>query len=337
MSNLQKELLDWTNSILSTLDCNKIVNITPLREQASLRSYFRLTTDMGTKVGVVSVPESNVNSTFEELSSSLLRHNIKVPRIEASNHRKGFMIVEDFGDKVLQLEMNLENQKEFYKEAINQIHKIQDIQPFQGLNILSEETLKQQMKLLEEWFLAGLLDLEYSDDEKSIVFEAYNFIAKECAQQPFVLCHFDFEFRNLMLTSDGRIGILDFQDLCVGPYTLDFVSILKDIENPLIDTDLSAYLKHCLVGLDSSEISIPSFEGLKRDIDFGGFQRQLRILGTLARLHLRDKKSFRLNDLIQTLKFLMDDTANYEELKGLSDFLKEKVEPKLLQTLKAII
>ena len=62
---------------------------------------------MGTKVGVVSVPESNVNSTFEELSSSLLRNNIKVPRIEASNHRKGFMIVEDFGDKVLQLEMNL--------------------------------------------------------------------------------------------------------------------------------------------------------------------------------------------------------------------------------------
>lgn len=337
MSNLQKELLDWTNSILSTLDCNKIVNITPLREQASLRSYFRLTTDMGTKVGVVSVPESNVNSTFEELSSSLLRNNIKVPRIEASNHRKGFMIVEDFGDKVLQLEMNLENQKEFYKEAINQIHKIQDIQPFQGLNILSEETLKQQMKLFEEWFLAGLLDLEYSDDEKSIVFEAYNLIAKECAQQPFVLCHFDFEFRNLMLTSDGSIGILDFQDLCVGPYTLDFVSILKDIENPLIDTDLSAYLKYCLVGLGSSEISIPSFEVLKRDIDFGGFQRQLRILGTLARLHLRDKKSFRLNDLIQTLKFLMDDTANYEELKGLSDFLKEKVEPKLLQTLKAII
>ena len=321
----------------STLDCNKIVNITPLREQASLRSYFRLTTDMGTKVGVVSVPESNVNSTFEELSSSLLRNNIKVPRIEASNHRKGFMIVEDFGDKVLQLEMNLENQKEFYKEAINQIHKIQDIQPFQGLNTLSEETLKQQMKLFEEWFLAGLLDLEYSDDEKSIVFEAYNFIAKECAQQPFVLCHFDFEFRNLMLTSDGSIGILDFQDLCVGPYTLDFVSILKDIENPLIDTDLSAYLKYCLVGLGSSEISIPSFEGLKRDIDFGGFQRQLRILGTLARLHLRDKKSFRLNDLIQTLKFLMDDTVNYEELKGLSDFLKEKVEPKLLQTLKAII
>ena len=337
MSNLQKELLDWTNSILSTLDCNRIVNITPLREQASLRSYFRLTTDMGTKVGVVSVPESNVNSTFEELSSSLLRNNIKVPRIEASNHRKGFMIVEDFGDKVLQLEMNLENQKEFYKEAINQIHRIQDIQPFQGLNILSEETLKQQMKLFEEWFLAGLLDLEYSDDEKSIVFEAYNFIAKECAQQPFVLCHFDFEFRNLMLTSDGSIGILDFQDLCVGPYTLDFVSILKDIENPLIDTDLSAYLKECLVGLDSSEISIPSFEGLKRDIDFGGFQRQLRILGTLARLHLRDKKSFRLNDLIQTLNFLMDDTANYEELKGLSDFLKKKVEPKLLQTLKAII
>ena len=337
MSNLQKELLDWTNSILSTLDCSKIVNITPLREQASLRSYFRLTTDMGTKVGVVSVPESNVNSIFEELSFSLLRNNIKVPRIEASDHIKGFMIVEDFGDKVLQLEMNLENQKEFYKEAINQIHKIQDVQPFQGLNILSEETLKQQMRLFEEWFLSGLLDLEYSDDEKDIVCDAYNFIAKECVHQPFVLCHFDFEFRNLMLTSDGSIGILDFQDLCIGPYALDFVSILKDIENPLIDRDLSNYLKQCLAGLGSSEMSISSCEELKRDIDFAGFQRQLRILGTLSRLHLRDKKSFRLHDLIQTLRFLIDDTAKYKELKALSNFRKKKVQPKLLQTLKAII
>ena len=257
--------------------------------------------------------------------------------MELGNHKKGFMIVEDFGDKVLQLEMNLENQKEFYKEALNQIHKIQGVQPFQGLNILSEETLKQQMRLFEEWFLSGLLDLEYSDDEKDIVCDAYNFIAKECVHQPFVLCHFDFEFRNLMLTSDGSIGILDFQDLCIGPYALDFVSILKDIENPLIDRDLSDYLKQCLAGLGSSEMSISSCEELKRDIDFAGVQRQLRILGTLSRLHLRDKKSFRLHDLIQTLRFLIDDTAKYKELKALSNFLKKKVQPKLLQTLKAII
>ena len=75
---------------------------------------------------------------------------------------------------------------------------------------------------------------------------------------------------------------------------------------------------------------------LEKDIDFAGFQRQFRILGTLSRLHLRDKKSFRLKDLKQTLRFLQVDLAKYASLKELANFLTEKVEPKLIKTLRNI-
>ena len=75
---------------------------------------------------------------------------------------------------------------------------------------------------------------------------------------------------------------------------------------------------------------------LIRDVDFAGFQRHLRILGTLSRLHIRDKKSFRLNDLIQTLDFLIDDSKKYHQLDEFNHLLMGKVKPKLIAALKDI-
>ena len=65
-----------------------------------------------------------------------------------------------------------------------------------------------------------------------------------------------------------------------------------------------------------------NIETLLRDIDYAGFQRQFRILGTLSRLHLRDKKSFRLQDLPQTLEYLISGMDRYDPLKEFSKFLE---------------
>ncbi len=333
MDNQREELLEWTNSIIENLDCNEIINIVPLREQASLRNYFRLETDQDTKIAVFSDPKTDINRVFENLSLGLLNRGVNVPKIEAFDHERGFMIMEDFGDKVLQLEMNPEDEQKFYKSAINQLQLMQGISPFEGLRKLSREILNDQMKLFEEWFLIGLLNFEYSSEQKRIIFDAYTFIAEECANQPQVLCHFDFEFRNLMLLEGNKLGILDFQDLCIGAYSLDLVSILKDLENPLKEEDLDKYLEYFLKDHNHLDKDYLYQDNLRRDLDFSGFQRQLRILGTLSRLHLRDKKSFRLLDLDQTLKFLTEDLIKYRELLNFQEFLTEQVEPRLQKVL----
>jgi hypothetical protein len=59
-------------------------------------------------------------------------------------------------------------------------------------------------------------------------------------------------------------------------------------------------------------------------------------LGTLSRLHIRDKKSFRLNDLIQTLDFLIDDSKKYRQLDEFNHLLEDKIKPKLIAALKDI-
>ena len=114
------------------------------------------------------------------------------------------------------------------------------------------------------------------------------------------------------------------------------MSILKDIENPLSHEDLLNYLKFYMEGIKGNKLEELKLSDLEKDLDFAGFQRQFRILGTLSRLHIRDKKSFRLKDLKQTLRFLQVDLEKYASLKELANFLTEKVEPKLIKTLRNI-
>ena len=337
MKVMKDELLNWTLLQGSKLGYKDIVSFDPLREQASLRSYFRATTNNGTKILVSSKPGSEENKLFKLHSNFLIKNGIAAPKVEASDHERGFMLLEDFGDKVLQLEIDSKNKEEFYKKAIKQIHKIQSCNPSSGLTKLTAKILRDQMKLFEEWFLSGLLNLKFSDYDNQVLKDSWNIISTECSKQPYTLCHFDFEFRNLMLLSEGNIGILDFQDLCIAPYAIDLVSILKDLENPLTNKELIDYLQFYIEGnQDSDEISKSTLEDLKKDLDFAGFQRQFRILGTLSRLHLRDQKSFRLSDLIQTLKFLHEDSINYPDLKEMGELLKDKVEPKLIKTLESM-
>ena len=336
MTEMKDDLSNWALKQRSSLGFEDIESLQPLREQASLRHYFRIHTDTGTKIGLISEPNSKQNELFEIHSNFLKKNGIKVPKVEVFDHQKGFMILEDFGDKVVQLVINEENKEFLFKKSLKQIHKLQVVQPPADLIKLTGERLNQQMSLFLEWFLTSFLELDYSTNDKKMINDSWDLIAKECSQQPHVLCHFDFEFRNLMLLEKNEIGILDFQDLCLGPYAIDLVSILKDIENPLSHEDLLNCLQFYIDGNKSNKLDKLKLSDVEKDLDFAGFQRQFRILGTLSRLHLRDKKSFRLKDLKQTLKFLQEDLEKYAPLKELATFLTEKVEPKLIKTLRDI-
>ena len=72
---------------------------------------------------MMSEPNSKQNELFEIHSNFLRKNGIRVPKVEAFDHLKGFMILEDFGDKVVQLEINEENKeflfKNHYKKSIN--------------------------------------------------------------------------------------------------------------------------------------------------------------------------------------------------------------------------
>ena len=145
------------------------------------------------------------------------------------------------------------------------------------------------MLLFEEWFLNTLLEEKLSSDEKKLFSNLYREILNDLKDQPKVLCHFDFESRNLMVLPNGNAGVLDFQDAVFGPIFLDPVALFKDLYLDINDKEVTTLLGEYIsrfdeIGLDQ-ELEI---EDAIRSFDLTGLQRQLRILGTISRLHLRD-------------------------------------------------
>ncbi|HEV8694063.1 MAG TPA: aminoglycoside phosphotransferase, partial [Lysobacter sp.] len=74
-------------------------------------------------------------------------------------------------------------------------------------------------------------------------------------------------------------------------------------------------------------LPVPPFERFRRDADWIGMQRHLKILGIFARLHYRDGKSKYLPDVARFIGYLDIVLARYPELAPLADILDRHVRP----------
>jgi len=335
MINIPEGLLTWANKQLLSAGDSLVKKAVPLREEASFRKYFRLIRDSDTLIGVFSPPDKESNERFLFFSQFFKENQVRVPQVIYHDFKKGFMVLEDFGDKLYQFELSRKNAHSLYSAALDEMIAIQTSIPSSSLETLSYDQAAEQIMLFEEWFLKGFLNYDLQDAESILLKESYEIILQTFFEQPQVLCHFDFESRNIMVLEDGCAGILDFQDAVIGPVFLDPVSLLKDLDNVWKPEEFNQFLSDYVLKAQAAGV-LPDVDDnmMKRWIDLAGLQRQLRILGTLTRLHLRDGKSYRLVDLKQTLLYMIDASSRYENLSKLSVFLQKKILPALESKLK---
>jgi aminoglycoside/choline kinase family phosphotransferase len=335
MTNIPEELLAWANEQLLVAEDELVEEVIPLREEASFRKYFRLIRKSDSLIGVFSPPDKESNERFLFFSQFFKENQVRVPQVIYHDFKKGFMVLEDFGDKLYQFELSRKNAHSLYSAALDEMIAIQTSIPSSSLETLSYERAAEQIMLFEEWFLKEFLGLDLQDTESILLKESYEIILQTFFEQPQVLCHFDFESRNIMVLEDGCAGILDFQDAVIGPIFLDPVSLLKDLDNVWKLEEFNQFLSDYVLKAQAAGV-LPDVDDniIKRWIDLVGLQRQLRILGTLTRLHLRDGKSYRLVDLKQTLLYMIDASSSYENLNKLSIFLQKKILPALESKMK---
>ena len=338
MSVVKEGLLEWSNEKLSDSGRTEMTEIEPLRQEASTREYFRLKGKENSHIGVLSPPKTELNEQFIFLSKFLRKQGVTVPEVLYSDLTTGRMLLEDFGDDSYQFKLNKKNFHHLFSAAIDEMVSFHSCPPESKIPSLGEKEMENQMLLFEEWFLNTLLEEKLSSDEKKLFSNLYREIINDLKDQPKVLCHFDFESRNLMALPNGNAGVLDFQDAVFGPIFLDPVALFKDLYLDISDKEVDALLGEYIsrsneIGLNQ-ELDI---EDARRSFDLTGLQRQLRILGTLSRLHLRDNKSFRLPDLHKTLNFVVETCNKYEELNEVSSYLKKKIVPLLAHVLKKIL
>ena len=173
MLEVEENLLKWAKSQIPDLE-----DMTPLREQASSRQYFRASSARESFILVFSDPQRELNNEFIKYSEFLIKNQVSVPRIEAFDLENGFMLMEDFGDKVFQNEINTYNQKDLYLLAIDQIIKLQLAAKNEDIGEFNEISAKEQMELFEEWFLSSYLKLEINESETKLIKDAYVSISR---------------------------------------------------------------------------------------------------------------------------------------------------------------
>lgn len=294
-------------------------DISPLKLEASGRVYYRLYLQNDETVILCYLdPLQGDQISFVHTSEYLAKSGILCPRVLNHDGKIGVTIQQDIGDtSLIDIDIEKDNGGFLLDETVRLLSKLHLAQIPQ-LPSLTLNDLSAQMQMMEEMFLNNFLDTTLSSQLSDIEQQAL----ENLSQQPWMNCHFDFERRNLHAIKND-ICVIDFQDLCHGPVGIDlagiFIDHYKTYPNEIILKQLKRYNEFMKLDVHA----LDTFEWLR----WGAIQRGMRILGTLSKLYIETKRSFRLKDLSQ----ILDNFINLipEENHTCRTLLIEKVRPAL--------
>ncbi|MCX6075281.1 MAG: phosphotransferase [Campylobacterales bacterium] len=286
---------------------------------ASFRKYYRLSFKNQSVLLMDSSLEKNSLAPFLDVTARLLEAGVNVPSIIEQNLQEGFLILRDFGNIHYLNILNSDNYKTLYSDAMDTIVAMQKAE-VSGLPLYDKRFLHVEMDLMQEWYLEKLLDCTLSQAQKKLIQTSLDAISNVVLEQPQnIFVHRDFHSRNIMITSENKIGVIDYQDAMNGAITYDLVSLLKDcyIEFPREEVEKLVLEFRDKKGLETGDRTFIKW------FDFMGLQRHIKVLGIFSRLFLRDGKDGYLKDIPLTLKYVLDTADRYDETKELAKFLKE--------------
>jgi hypothetical protein len=310
-----EQICIWTRNCLN----NHEITISRASEDASFRRYFRVLDSDLSYILMDAPPEHEAVSPFISIAEVLEKQGVNVPHIYASDIEQGFLLLTDFGQTALLSSLNNSNVEQYYHQAIDELVELQLTAAEPTLFPLYDvEKLNQEMQLFPDWFLSRHLGLDIPDCLPNI----FEQLANNAQIQPQVLVHRDYHSRNLMVTPTQQLGVIDFQDAVIGPITYDLVSLLRDCYISWPEAIIDSCLHYYLTTAKSKGLEInASFNTFKQWFDLMGLQRHLKVLGIFCRLNYRDGKAHYLNDLPQTLRYVLDISSRYDEYQSLHRFL----------------
>ena len=318
---------NWLLKSFKESGFGNITSTSQLRIESSQREFFRVKSIKRSLILMV-VPAGIDESVslFVTIGRFLKKNKVNVPEIFAYDENLGLILVEDFGDNLYQF--NLDNSPDlYYEQAINELIKIQSSNKDDiFLKSLNEEIFDMNWELFEKDFYRNFLALS---DEKLLhkIKKNYNFVCSQLENQPKVVCHYDYECRNLIFTSSKKAGILDFQDALIGPIGLDLASLFKDLYYEWPEEKIHNWYKIYISKIKKKLGLELSLELLVKFIDFASIQRQIRILGKLSQVYQQLSREERIKDFPRLIDYLVETSSRYVELENLSFAISSLREP----------
>ncbi len=332
MSNPSSQLLPWALGSLDQAPTAAAV-LLPVAGDASNRRYFRLQLQGRTVITVEAPPATEKNREFLAIRQLLERAGVRVPKLLAADLEKGFLLLEDLGDQLLLGELQAATADSQYTQALAILRELAAVDPkaLASLPVYDRALLAEEFSRFPTWFLQRLLGLELTNTELHLLAELDGLLIGSALAQPQVLVHRDFHSRNLMCLTDGELALIDFQDAVVGPITYDPVSLLKDcyIQWPRERVEAWA-LAHRDALRAAGRLPSVSDATFLRWLDWMGLQRHLKVLGTFARLYLRDGKSAYLQDLPLVIAYIREVLASHAGETAVLDEFQDWFEHRVL-------
>jgi aminoglycoside/choline kinase family phosphotransferase len=333
---VQPDFSSWIESYLpSHVQVPSTLNIQALAGDAGFRTYYRLNT-CPSLIAVDSPPHQEKNSAYIAISLFLQSNSVRTPVIYAVDFKRGYMLLEDFGDKLFQRALSLESRDALYQLAESTLMEIQGCAVDCALQSAPVEDfdrnkLTAEMALFEQWFVNQLLGVNLEADKKALLNQLFERLISSALQQPQVLVHSDYHCRNLMLLPNKQLGIIDFQDAMRGPITYDLVSLLRDcyVRHPSDwVTQRALEYRRCL-----QQAGVPNLgdeQQFLRWFDLMGLQRHIKVLGIFSRLALRDSKAAYLSDIPLVMDYCLEVAARYSDTAPFGQWLKAEIAPLLV-------
>ncbi|WP_319379985.1 phosphotransferase [Thiomicrorhabdus sp.] len=337
MTERFQALLDWLHR-LPQLRESDFSMPEPASSDASFRRYFRienrkLDSEPASYI-IMDAPVAHEDCRpFIRISGQLEGMGLKVPRVLAQDLDQGFLLLSDLGNQTYLsvLQNRDESQADrLYRQALTSLVRMQTQgrEMARDLPSYDQTLLVNEMNLFSDWLLDEHLCTSMNKLQRAAWKETQSVLMNSALQQPQTYVHRDYHSRNLMVSDGDQPGILDFQDAVHGALSYDAVSLLRDCyiawpQEQVEEWQRAYFLELCQQGLASKE----EWNAFRRAMDLMGIQRHLKASGIFARLFHRDGKNGYLDDIPQTVRYIVEVGRHYPELSELVRFLEERVLP----------
>lgn len=331
------ELLSWAISALGAADSSQSPDLAVVAGDASNRRYYRATLAGKSHVLVSAPPATEKNREFLAVRKLLAEAGVRVPELYAADLERGYLLLEDLGDRLMLPELAVATADASYQLATGVLLRMAAIET-QDLQLppYNEDLLTEELGRFPTWFVQTLLGQELSAAEQAMLEALSARLVASALEQPLVLVHRDFHSRNLMPQEEGGLAVIDFQDAVVGPVTYDLVSLLRDcyVRWPREQVRHWA-LAHRDALRARGMLGDADAQRFLHWFDLMGLQRHIKVLGTFARLYLRDAKPAYLEDLPLVIDYVLEIAGLYApqepELAAFHQWFKSRLSPVIAQ------
>jgi len=307
------EAADWAAAMLGRAETAP----RPVSGDASFRRYFRVDAGERTLILMDAPPDRENSRPFLDIAARLRAAGLRAPAVIAFDLDRGFGLLEDFGDTLYREIFDEGSADALMPALFDVLEGMATRVDSAGLPDYDHGTLQAEMDLFTDWYLERHRGRPLTAAERRLWTQACAALSRAARAQPQVFVHKDFHSCNLLHTPEGP-GLIDFQDGLRGPLAYDLVSLLWDRYIAWPRERLEAWMEEARHRLAPAQAPA----AWRRQCDWMGLQRNLKIVGIFARLRHRDGKQGYVEMIPRFYGYLLDVLPRYPEFAAFTRLLE---------------